>query len=61
MLGQLGDFSVRQTAIGFSDCGQLAGRLITDREGVVAQEMIALAVAELSRHHDDIKGRQFLL
>ena len=61
MLGQFGDLDIGQTAVGLSNGRQLAGRLVAHREGVIAQDVIALAVAELCRHHHDVERRQFLL
>ena len=61
LLRSFGDLRIVQTSLGFSNGRQLAGRFVAHREGVIAQDVIALAVAELRRHHHDVECRQFLL
>ena len=60
MLGQLGDLDVGQSAVGFSNRQQFARGFVAHGEGIIAQDMIAFAVAEFRGDHDDVERRQFL-
>ena len=61
MLGQFRNFHIRQAAVGLSDREELPAFLVPHREGVIAQDVIAFAVAQLGRHHHHIERSQFFL
>src|SRR5205823_5295168 len=61
-LGHLGDFSVRQSRIGFTDVEQF--RIIfraTNRKSIIRQYVVSLAVTKFDSRNYDIESRQRLL
>ena len=57
----LGDLGVGQAAVGLADVDQSVAVGVAHREGVVAQDPVALAVADLDADDDAIDGGQRLL
>jgi hypothetical protein len=59
--GHLRDLRVGQSAVGLADVDEPVGRRVPDRERVVAQDPVPLAVADLDPDHHAIDRRQRLL
>ena len=57
----LGDLGVGQPAVRLADVDQSVVVGVSDREGVVAQDPVALAVADLDADDDAVDGGQRLL
>jgi hypothetical protein len=62
VFGELGDLDVGQAGIGFADGEQaVVVFLVSDGEGVVAEDIAAFAVAVFDADHDDVEGGVGLL
>src|SRR6266542_5261289 len=61
VLGQLGNLRVGQSAVGLTNRQELPSSVITHRKCVIAQHVIAFAMAKLGSHDHDIQCRQFFL
>ena len=61
ILGQFRDLNVGQSAVSFANGQEFTARFIADRKSIIAQHVVAFAVAKFSADDHHIEGGQFFL